>query len=288
MLTEVFDVIWSGIFGWKTEEFRFLLPNGETNPSVPFSAIEVTIAWTIGYLVGVYALQQFMKERKAINLKYLMVVHNGFLTFFSLILLLLIIENLIPLWRGGLYYSICTFDVYPNFHKLQLLYYINYIFKFYELLDTAFLLLGKKKLEFIQWYHHSATLWLTYTQIAGRSTVQWIPITLNLAVHVLMYYYFFMTALGRQVWWKKYLTAFQIIQFFIDLIFCYYCGVLIFFAANYPDVFPGYTCNASFGAASVGIYILTSYFFLFIHFFMKTYKRPEATSRKTEQTKKAQ
>jgi len=274
MFTEVFESIWSSIFGWKPEEFRFLLPNGETNPAVPFSAIEVTIGWTIGYLVTVYSLQHIMKDRKPINLKSIMIVHNGLLSFFSLALLVLVIENLIPLWRQGLFYSLCTFEKYPTFYNLHFLYYINYVFKFYELLDTVFLLLGKKKLEFIQWYHHAATLWLTYTQIAGRSTVQWIPITLNLTVHVLMYYYFFMTALGRQVWWKKYLTAFQIVQFFIDLIFCYYCGSVLFLSVYYPDLFPGVTCNASFGAAVVGTYILTSYFFLFIHFFFKTYRRP--------------
>jgi len=280
MLNAIFNNAFTAIMGWKPEEFRFLLPDGSTNPAVPFSAIEVTVAWTVGYLIAVLVLKQIMKTREPINLKILMVVHNGMLSLFSLVLLLLIIENLIPLWSGGLWYSLCTPEVYSTFHNLQLLYYINYVFKYYELLDTAFLLLGKRKLEFIQWYHHSATLWLTYTQIAGRSTMQWIPIVLNLAVHVLMYYYFFMTALKKTVWWKKYLTAFQIVQFLIDLIFCYYCATLLIIEAYYSDLYPGVTCNASFGAAVVGTGILTSYFFLFIHFFIKTYNQPRVADKK--------
>jgi len=274
-MNSLFSSAWSSIAGWKPEEFRFLLPNGDTNPAVPFSSFEGTVAWTIAYLVGVFSLQHFMKSQKPVNLKSIMIVHNGLLTVFSLILLLLIIENLIPVWQRGLWYSLCTAEQYPNFFNLQFLYYINYVFKYYELLDTVFLLLGKKKLELIQWYHHAATLWLTYTQIAGKSTVQWIPITLNLAVHVLMYYYFFMTALGRQVWWKKHLTAFQITQFFIDLIFCYYCSTSFFIGEYYSHIYPGVTCNASLGAVVVGTGILTSYFFLFIHFFIKTYQRPK-------------
>lgn len=38
------------------------------------------------------------------------------------------------------------------------------------------------------------------------------------------YYYYFMTAAGYKIWWKKYLTTLQITQFVIDLFTVYFAS----------------------------------------------------------------
>ena len=127
----------------------------------------------------------------------------------------------------------------PSPHRLRtgllvFLYYLNYLTKYLELSDTVLLCLRGKPLPFLHVYHHAATLVLTWTQLVAKSGVQWIPIVLNLMVHVPMYYYYAVSrpaaspsrlltsgaqvaTLGFSPWWKKYLTSAQIVQFCIDV-----------------------------------------------------------------------
>jgi len=251
-------------FEWKNE-----------SPQIPFSRGGIVIASLFVYLATIYLLQKFMKNRQAFKLRIPFIIHNGILSGVSLILLLLIFEQLLPiLFKHGLYYSVCSPDPL-EINSLEFFYYINYLIKYYELLDTMFLVLKKKPLGFLHVYHHSLTVLLCYTQLAGQTTVQWVPITLNLIVHVIMYYYYMRTALfpGEKIWWKKYLTMMQITQFVIDLVFSYTC---LFIGLNYKlrvVDYDGY-CHGDLLYGSFGVALLTSYLFLFIDFFGKTYTEP--------------
>lgn len=108
------------------------------------------------------------------------------------------------------------------------------------------------------------------------------PIILNLSVHVLMYYYYYRTSTGAKIWWKKYLTTMQIIQFIIDLVVIYSCTYSYYIVTYTKGFLPNFgTCAGTESAAAFGCAILTSYLFLFINFYRITYKQ-----KKQEQEKK--
>ncbi|KAG0183398.1 hypothetical protein DFQ29_005774 [Apophysomyces sp. BC1021] len=204
-----------------------------------------------------------MRNTPPFTCKTLFQIHNVLLTAVSGILLALLVEQVFPqLVRHGLYYSVCSQDAWTSKHEL--LYYLNYLVKYWELADTVFLVLKKKKLG-------NMTMALCYTQLVGKTTVSWLPIVLNLSVHVLMYYYYFRAASGVRLWWKKYLTSMQISQFVIDLVAIYACGYS-YFAYSYGNFLPNFgTCSGTETSAIFGCALLTSYLFLFINFYRLTY-----------------
>jgi len=120
------------------------------------------------------------------------------------------------------------------------------------------------------------TLILTHVQLEGRAAVQWVPIVINLFVHVLMYFYYMLATFGVNVWWKKYLTSLQIIQFVIDLIFCFYATIYGFVLKSKNG------CAGDEWLAFVGISLLSSYLLMFIDFFANTYHPAEKSKCATD------
>ncbi|KAL6435981.1 hypothetical protein ACFW04_005661 [Cataglyphis niger] len=100
-----------------------------------------------------------------------------------------------------------------------------YFSKLLEFCDTFFFILRKKdnQLSFLHVYHHSTMFslwWIGIKWVPSGST--FLPAMVNSFIHVLMYSYYGLAALGPSVakylWWKKYLTILQLIQFTSALI----------------------------------------------------------------------
>jgi hypothetical protein len=93
-----------------------------------------------------------------------------------------------------------------------------------------------------------------------------------------MYWYYFQAARGVRIWWKKWITRLQIIQFVIDLAFVYFASYTYFSSTYFPKLPTFGKCAGEEFAAFAGMGILSSYLLLFISFYFATYKKDNAKS----------
>ncbi|ODH52846.1 hypothetical protein GX48_01040 [Paracoccidioides brasiliensis] len=279
-LWPLFSKVYTAIAGFSPDKFTF------KQSQTPMSTLNETLIGLASYYVIVFGGREIMRNRPAMKLKGIFLIHNLFLTLISGTLLALFIEQLLPtLWRKGIFFAICNHDGGWT-HPLVVLYYLNYLTKYLELLDTVFLVLKKKPLTFLHTYHHGATALLCYTQLIGHTAVSWVPITLNLLVHVVMYWYYFQSARGVRIWWKQWVTILQIVQFVIDLVFVYFASYTYFTSTYFPHLPNAGGCAGEEFAAISGLIILSSYLLLFISFYFATYKKAAKSGRPRRNTGK--
>lgn len=95
-----------------------------------------------------------------------------------------------------------------------------YFSKCVEMLDTIFFILRKKnnQVSFLHVYHHATMFPIWYIGVKWVAGGQsFFGGMINSFIHVIMYTYYGVAALGpewqKYLWWKRYLTKLQLIQF---------------------------------------------------------------------------
>ncbi|KAL1490974.1 hypothetical protein ABEB36_011641 [Hypothenemus hampei] len=166
----------------------------------------------------------YMKNRKPFELKQAMIFYNLYQVLFSLWLCshVLKVKNAIPHFLS---YTCRNTSSNQEFQAMLASGAWWYFFsKVTELLDTVFFVLRKKQAQvsFLHVYHHSVTMigsWAYLKYIPGEQGL--VIGFLNSLVHIVMYFYYFLSALGpkyqKYLWWKKYMTWMQLTQFGIML-----------------------------------------------------------------------
>merc|ERR1712228_493903 len=261
----------SNVIGQPTSfitEFEFRVE------TTPISNIAYPLTTVIAFCIGIPLLQYFMRDRVSPPLKYLILFHNLFLSFASAFLAFFLMLTIYSKHEQSPteytpFRLFCGLDYYDQRGTLTFIYYVNYLLKYYELIDTLFLGLKHKPLKFLHCYHHPATLVLTWGQLVDSTGIQWLVILLNLYVHTVMYFYYAMATLRVKMPWKKIVTIMQILQFVLDLAACY-TGWMAYNLYG--------RCTGHNRGAIVGCFILTSYLYLFVDFYDSTYnkkKKPE-------------
>nr|QCF41170.1 Elovl2/5 [Sinonovacula constricta] len=212
----------SELYNKFQEAQKYADPRTKDWPMLWSNPIPVWIL-TASYLVFVlYAGPRFMQNRKPYSLQGFMVVYNLGLVVMSTWMFIEIILSITALeynWLCAPYNEETRKD--PREYRLANILWYYGISKAIELMDTVLMVLRKKnnQITFLHVFHHATMLniwWWVPTFIPGGQT--WFGSCLNCLVHVVMYSYYGLAvipSLRDKLWWKKYITTFQLVQFVI-------------------------------------------------------------------------
>ncbi|KAG2705285.1 hypothetical protein I3760_05G044800 [Carya illinoinensis] len=93
--------------------------------------------------------------------------------------------------------------------------YVFYLSKILEFVDTLLIILSNslQRLTFLHVYHHSTVLIMCYIWLHTSQSLFPVALVTNASVHVVMYAYYLLCAIGVRPRWKRLVTDFQIVQF---------------------------------------------------------------------------
>ena len=191
-------------FDWSTAPLRDI--------SAPITAGAV-------YVAVVLSLHFWMKRRgRGFDTTYVQAAHNLVLCVGSLAMALgtlLEVARRASADEEGARWLFCERAATAPAGALWFWSYVYYLSKYYELLDTVLQLFKGRPPPhfFLHVYHHAVVLLMAWNWLEYVQTLQHIALLFNTSVHVVMYYYYFRRVLGWPVWWKRYVTQFQLVQF---------------------------------------------------------------------------
>lgn len=149
-----------------------------------------------------------------------------------------------------------------------------YVSKYWEWLDTAFLIIGGKEVSWLQYTHHMSTAILVYVNIHPIfSALSFTTGFLNTFVHIFMYYYFaYPKGIMRN--FRKLITRTQILQHVLCL------ASILYMYSNLDNC---YTTKSGLELA-LGLYIMYLVFFtlFYIAQYVKGGSKKGGASKKLE------
>ena len=239
---------------------------------------------TSGYLLFCLLGPRVMASREAMDPKGFMLAYNAYQTVFNVGVLGLFIHEIIalkqPMWGSKLPWS----D--NRTFKLLLGVWFHYNNKYLELLDTVFMVVRKKtkQLSFLHVYHHALLIWAWWFVchlMAGNDCADaYFGAACNSFIHIVMYSYYLMAALGVSCPWKRYITQAQMLQF-----------VVVFVHAVF--VLREQHCPVSLPWAQM--FVMANMLVLFGNFYLKAYasktsadapKKPPTTTTRAPSTRR--
>lgn len=230
-------------------------------------------------LVGLYLLTvlyigpKIMQNRKPLEIKNLIRFYNATMILVNAYLIkraLLLVDN------GRSFFNCKGVEMdFSHVDEIAIITELFLLSRLADFLDTVWFVLRKKQshISFLHVFHHSYVPTVAY--LASR----WIPVVpnamsfpfINCAIHVVMYAYYFLAtfpALRPHLWWKKYLTKLQMLQF---------VSVLVYNVFGY--FYFSRVCGKTQAPALIGSLISAVIFLvLFYSFYQKAYKTPATKS----------
>ncbi|KAI3387164.1 hypothetical protein SNEBB_008182 [Seison nebaliae] len=231
-----------------------------------------TIILSTLYLIITFYGPKLMRKCQPLNVpKPLLVLYNGALTMLSLYMF---VEIGLSAWAAD-YNWLCqplNRVSTPGEQRMVNVLWWYFFSKLIEFMDTILMVVRKKEnqITFLHYFHHYSMFliwWCVMTWIpSGQSSF---GAMINSFIHVIMYSYYALSSIPsmrKHLWWKKYITKAQLIQFVLT--FCHTTHALVT-GCNYPK----------WGLWLLSIYCLIL-FTLFSNFYIHAYRSKKAEEKK--------
>lgn len=247
-------------------------PTSWTSNNYPLCLIILVI-----YMLFLYFGTMIMSKHEAFDLKIPLALWNAFLCTFSFLGMCRTVPFLLAnIVSKTFEETVCSAPAGNWGSGPSGFWVMLFIFsKVPELIDTVFIVLRKKPLIFLHWYHHVSVLlfcWNAYACLAGSGLYF---VAMNYTVHALMYGYYCLAALSLvPKSFPAYLITFsQIGQMFIGTFVC---------ISGWYYKLRRETCHNDFSNLAAGAIMYGSYCYLFVSFAMKRYGKKEKKVKKLE------
>ncbi|CAM8935204.1 unnamed protein product [Rhodiola kirilowii] len=240
--------------------------NFHWNPTTTFAASPTFLfAAVSAYLLTTLILSRILTPTLPSSLlRLISVIHNLILLLLSLSMSLGI--SLASITSLSLKHLFCFPATNPPTPSGPLFFwaYIYYLSKLVEFIDTLLIIVNRnsgRRLTFLHVYHHAVVLVMSYLWLSTSMSLFPIALATNAGVHVLMYGYYLLCAIGIRPGWKRVVTDCQIVQF----VFSFLASVVMLFyhfkEGGCAGIW-GWVFNAAFNA---------SLLYLFLDFHRKNY-----------------
>jgi hypothetical protein len=225
-----------------------------------------TLAICASYCLLIHLGRYLMKGRKGFNLRVPLILWNTLLALFSILSVIRIVPYMLTsLIQNGPWYFVCRNGMasYGQGGTVALWSVLFVYSKYIELFDTVFLILRKKHVSFLHWFHHATVVLLSVHALAYYSPAALIMSGMNAIVHSVMYTYYALAGIRKQPpRWGKVLTKLQLVQMCLGV----FLGI-----ANYVGQKGIENCHSVTNHNAMILAIYMSYLVLFTQFYFKKY-----------------
>ncbi|XGW31216.1 hypothetical protein V3C99_009852 [Haemonchus contortus] len=222
----------------------------------------------IAYIITIFSIKYYMKDRKAYDLQLPLNIWNGILAVFSALGFLYTFPTFLNvIYNKGISYTYTHIsEVYTD--KTSGYWVLLWVLsKIPELVDTIFIVLRKRPLMFMHWYHHALTGYYAIVNYHEDNAHMFWVVWMNYAIHAAMYSYYLLRSLRIQVPAQiaQIITTSQMIQFIVAIAAQLHVGYLAVTSSgktSYAVTFRGW---------AIGVFMLVTYLMLWIRFYNISY-----------------
>ncbi|KNC80038.1 hypothetical protein SARC_07584 [Sphaeroforma arctica JP610] len=226
--------------------------------NAPLMSFQALIVMAIVYLVLRFGLEKYMVDKKPVDTQFPAMVSNALLAVGSAWMFWGFASQLYENWSAenwDLNLLVCDPDLKLQ-NSMDKFIYVFYLSKFWEYIDTLFLILGKKQVIGLHWFHHLITPSICWVAYQYPGACAWMGPLSNAFVHVCMYTYYTLTYFSMPRTFGKYITQIQITQFL---------GNVMLFTVIFANLLFGQGHQQCGGSWLFYIYVMANYVnFLFM------------------------